>query len=416
METNATDHMRADLDQVYFDRVHPVLPLIYPRNFLSWADQENPGAARACLRSAMRTIAAAMSAPGCRFCNEFYAETCRLLENHNMKSNPDQANSIEHLQAWLLVAHYELLRVNEHQAMLTAGRCFRLVLMARLFEIDTYKPGETKFQVSHTNLGKNNGFKESFSFLEEKRRTFWLAFCLDRFLCSRNDYPLTLSEEMIFTRLPSPEANFQNNQHICTSFLEEAFSLSQKGAPLSPFAECIILSTLHGRCMVHRRFFSTKQQTGNMDGNDFWTHRKLLIAALEDRMQILSTTLPIHADSGPLVLLAHTLVHSAIIKLANTADPAASCWRTLEQSGTLTAYDRRAAASAREMVLLAKQMPSFSCFKGHPFLPDPLACAANYLTSRIGNFPSSNEIGVQDIVRLLRDLQGINTLARVYFD
>ncbi|KAJ5715236.1 uncharacterized protein N7483_012417 [Penicillium malachiteum] len=421
MGTTVTDHIRADLDQVYFDRVHPALPIIYPQTFLSWADQENPGAARTCLRSAMRTIAAAMSAPGCRFCNELYAETYRLLEDHKMTFNHDEIIPIEHIQAWLLVAFYELLRVNEHQAMLTAGRCFRLVLMARLFEIDASKPDEFSFQVSQITLVKEQSFKESFSVVEEQRRLFWLAFCLDRFLCSRNDYPLTLSEEMICTRLPSPEANFQNNQHIRTSFLEEAMSVSsvsQKGLPLSPFAEIIILMTLHGRCMAHRRFCDTKRQPVNMNGDDFWTRQKRLVAAVEQRMQILSTTLPIHADSSPLILLSHTLVHSAIIKLGHIAENACggSSWRTVEQPGTTAVHERRAAAAAREMVRLAKQVPSFSCFKGHPFLPDPLACAADYLMNRVGNLSPSNEVGVQHILRLLRDMQGINSLARVYFD
>ncbi|KAJ5701370.1 fungal-specific transcription factor domain-containing protein [Penicillium malachiteum] len=370
----------------------------------------------------MRTIAAAMSAPGNRFCNELYAERCRLLEDHKMKLNLNQTVSTEHIQAWLLVAHYELLRVNEYQAMLTAGRCFRLILMARLFEIDAYKPEEYSFQFSHITGSpmKNESFKERFSLVDEKRRTFWLKFCLHRFLCSRNDYPLTLSEEMICTRLPSPEVNFQNKQHIRRSFLDEAMSGSRKGVPLSPFAECIILATLHGRCMVHRRFFTTKQQPGNMNGDDFWTRQKRLMTLVEERMQILSTILPIHADSSHFVLLAHTLVHRAMIKLGHTAEHAGSesSWRTLEQPGTMGAYERHAAASAREIVRLAKQVPSLSCFKGHSFLPDPLVCAAKYLTSRVtvGNFPPSNEVGAQDIVRLLRDMQGTNSLARVYFD
>ncbi|KAJ6024717.1 hypothetical protein N7540_005514 [Penicillium herquei] len=420
MGTSITDHVRADLDQVYFDRVHPILPIIYPQNFLLWADQDDPGAARACLRSAMRTIAAAMSAPGCRFCNELYVETCRLLEDHKMKFEFSERVPIEHIQAWLLVAHYELLRVNEHQAMLTAGRCFRLVLMARLFEIDASKQEELNFQASRVTSVKDESFKESFSVVEERRRIFWLAFCLDRFLCSRNDYPLTLSEEMICTRLPSPEANFQNNQHIRTSFLEEAMSVSsvsQKGPPLSPFAECIILVTLHGRCIAHRRFFGTKQQPGNTNGDGFWIRQKRLTTAVEQRMQILSTTLPINADNSPLILLAHTLVHSAIIKLGHTAEHAhAGCfWRTAEQPGTTAVYERRAVAAAKEMVRLAKQVPSFSCFRGHPFLPDPLACAANYLMSRVGNLPPSNEVDAQHILRLLRDMQGINSLANAYF-
>ena len=198
-DATITDDMRADLDQIFIERVHPVLPFIYWRSYLSWEDQKNPGTARACLRSAMRTMAAAMSAPNTRFCDQLYAETCHLLQAFTVGSKDNIP--IEYIQAWLLLGHFELLRVGEHQAMLTAGRCCRLALMARLFDIDV--PGSKRRNSQQVSLvGMINedahvpGFEETFSDVEERRRTFWVAFCLDRLLCSRNEYPLTLQEEM----------------------------------------------------------------------------------------------------------------------------------------------------------------------------------------------------------------------------
>lgn len=195
-DTAMTDLMRADLDQVFFDRVHPVLPIIYHRRYFSWADKEHPGAMRACLRSAMRAMAAAMSAPGRRFCDQLYAETCDLLEAHKIDSKADI--SIEYVQAWLLLAHYELLRVGEYQAMLTAGRCLRLVLMARLSDLDSPGPdGVTYPLASPVFTNRENVREDSFSLVEEQRRVFWLSFCLDRSLCLRNEYPLTLQEDTV---------------------------------------------------------------------------------------------------------------------------------------------------------------------------------------------------------------------------
>ena len=195
-DTAMTDLMRADLDQVFFDRVHPVLPIIYHRRYFSWADQEHPGATRACLRSAMRAMAAAMSAPGRRFCDQLYTETRDLLETHKIGSKADI--SVDYVQAWLLLAHYELLRVGEYQAMLTAGRCLRLVLMARLSDIDSPGPdGVDDPQASPVLTNRENVCGDTFSIVEEQRRVFWLSFCLDRSLCLRNEYPLTLQEDMV---------------------------------------------------------------------------------------------------------------------------------------------------------------------------------------------------------------------------
>jgi hypothetical protein len=80
------------------------------------------------------------------------------------------------------------LCMDERQAMLTAGRAFRLVQMARLYDVDT--PDDVPSVTAEPELD------ESFVDAEEKRRTFWVAFSLDRFLCWRNEWPLTLQEEM----------------------------------------------------------------------------------------------------------------------------------------------------------------------------------------------------------------------------
>lgn len=195
-DTAMTDIMRADLDQVFFDRVHPVLPIIYHRRYFSWADKEHPGAVQACLRSAMRAVAAAMSALGRRFCDQLYTETCDLLEAHKIDSKADI--SVEYIQAWLLLAHYELLRVGEYQAMLTAGRCLRLVLMARLSDIDSPGPdGVDCPQAFPVLINCETVHGDTFSIVEEQRRVFWVSFCLDRSLCLRNGYPLTLQEDMV---------------------------------------------------------------------------------------------------------------------------------------------------------------------------------------------------------------------------
>ena len=223
-----TDHVRVDLDQVYFDRVHLVLPIVYRRGYFAWADKRNPGPARACLRSAIRTIASAMSAPCFRFCDQLYAETRGLLEGYTVGSKNEIA--LEYIQAWLLLAHYELLRVGEHQALLTAARASRLVLMARLYDIDRPNPGDmTPPPLIHqqqaspveslascepadlTGLGGEGGF----SAVEERRRTFWLGFQMDRLLCARNDYPPTIHEDRASSGIrPFPPLREQEHTEV----------------------------------------------------------------------------------------------------------------------------------------------------------------------------------------------------------
>lgn len=152
----------------------------------------------------MRTLAAAMSASCRDLVDVLYSKTRRLLEEYKQAEARERSSSTyqglihtEYIQAWLLLAHYESLRVNEWQAMLTAGYAFRLIQLARLHEIDG-----PKMAAAHTMTGPEP--KEDFAVTEERRRTFWVAYNLDCFLSWGGDWPLTLYEEMVFAPLKIP--------------------------------------------------------------------------------------------------------------------------------------------------------------------------------------------------------------------
>jgi Fungal specific transcription factor domain len=87
---------------------------------------------------------------------------------------------IEQVQAWILLAVYEIMQVNCQRGWISAGRCFRLVHLMKLHDIDNPK-------ASHADL--------TWVEMEERRRTFWNAYCLDRHENLINQLPLTLIEQ-----------------------------------------------------------------------------------------------------------------------------------------------------------------------------------------------------------------------------
>lgn len=206
-------------DQLYFDRVHPVAPIIHKRRYFAWAAQENPSPARACLRSAMRTIATVVSTQFRGLSDPLYAETRRMVGSLDESDAPWLASKIqlEQIQAWLLLAHYEFLCKHEHQAMLTAGRALRLVQLSRLNDVDATGASSVEFGAAAATGGSADedrdeeggpretakspapslASRDAFVKTEEKRRTFWLAYCLDRFFLIRSEWPLTLHEDMV---------------------------------------------------------------------------------------------------------------------------------------------------------------------------------------------------------------------------
>ena len=110
-----------------------------------------------------------------------------------------------------------------------------------------------------------------------------------------------------------------------------------------------------------------------------------------------------------MLFFAHMLAHSAIIHLSCTIQR--TPWQTVEDRLLTDAYEQRASRAASEMVRLAKAVPLFSCFKAHPFLPDPLAAGATFLITH-ANLHEGGEDGVKHLLRLLRNLSDVNSLAR----
>lgn len=171
--------------------------------------------------------------------------------------------------------------------------------------------------------------------------------------------------------------------------------------------------------MTHRRSYITKESQSSSvnslntdEGNgvssgDFWTRQQRLASAVEKRVQMLGS-IPATDSNDAMLLFARMLAHSAVIKLGQAAQvvgvSSTTGWRTMEQQRAV--FERRAANAAAEMVQLATQIPSFHCFKAHPFLPDPLGYAASYL---------SEDRGAQQLLRVLVEMQGMNSLARGYF-
>lgn len=153
--------------------------------------------------------------------DELYATTRRMLEVYDVhgengmpwmgaKIPHDQHTETEHecIQAWLLLAYYDFMRKPEQQALLTAGRAFRLLQLSNLLSIDKQDGGK---MASEQLASSSNAaafaylpvLDESWRETEEKRRTVWAAFILDRLSGMLNDRLWALQEELVSPSLDS---------------------------------------------------------------------------------------------------------------------------------------------------------------------------------------------------------------------
>lgn len=173
------------------------------------------------------------------------------------------------------------------------------------------------------------------------------------------------------TRLPAPESDFQRSQLTRTDFLPEAIAASGQDM-LSPFAECVVLLTLWGRCIAHQ----PRPVTDNMYSNDsleLLARYEWLDDVLEKRRSRLAQSSPIDTVLADPVLVFTFMVGDIIkIHLMNSLQNKSGS-TVLQHQVLAEAYGERAAEAAREIALLAKTVSQLSCFKVSFFqCPDPI--------------------------------------------
>lgn len=431
-----SDLMQADLELLYFERVHPIAPMIHKRRFFAWASDDNVSPARCSLRSAMQTIASAMSSQFCVFADALYARTRHMLEAQSASDTglpwmtrtiaPNGRIEHERIQAWLLLAHYEFLRKPKHQAHLTAERTFRLLQLSRLVELDLYDGNDP-------GTGSLNSFSSSSSpvhqlspdetwvEIEEKRRTLWAAFVLDRLTSMLNDRPAMLHEEIICTRLPMPEEDFQlGHQPTKMGFLLETMSKTNNCTALPPFAKCVILANLHCRCMAHRQLSqSIPISTGLSESQDFWMRHESLAAVAavvtpsKPRTPDTNSSIPAMPKCDPMTTFNNILVCSAYVSLSETAETKPQ--PTIDDQLQALKYKQLAYKVTLNAVMILQNAPRIAFFKMHPLLPNVLSLLVGFLNALAPHQMGTDQLeyrGVDGLHIALGYLSDVNNLAR----
>ncbi|XPT03009.1 Ascochitine biosynthesis cluster transcriptional regulator [Ascochyta lentis] len=186
----------AELDQLYFERVHPAVPLLQQRTYLSWSRKDIKKKSQLCLQHAMWTLAALQSAQYRYLQETLYRSCTQMLTSICLSDSGQDPFDTEQIQAWLLITVYELMRSFHRQAWMSVGRAFRLLQLLRYHELD------------NPALGIPEG--QDFIEREEQRRAFWMAYVLDHLFGVSNNWPITLNELVVCTRLPFHSCCAQN--------------------------------------------------------------------------------------------------------------------------------------------------------------------------------------------------------------
>ena len=346
-----------------------------------------------------------------------------MLDSLEAQDSNIGCTDIEQVQARILVLIYEFMRTNHQRGWISAGRCFRLVQLMRLYEIDS--PENVAAQ-------ETNGQPEDWIKTEVKRRTFWVAYSLDRFISMRHEWPLTLNEQdvsllpqcrscslllpytkcgrQISTRLPVPDEKFQKGQFVEMGFLSEAVTLMDLDRA-SPFLESIILATICGRTLCHRQQ-SVVERVYSHVPQQFWERHQWLYSMLKTRHNhFLRQYPPTMQHTNCMLLFTNMMAQTTVLYLCKTIE--SMTWESDEYCNAIFDFKQRSLLAAKAIVTLTRSLSHLSYFKVHPFTPLPLAFCIDFLNNH-RYLDDWVEPHIEEILEALKELTNVNNLAQDY--
>lgn len=153
---------------------------------------------------------------------------------------------------------------------------------------------------------------------EERRRTFWMSFCQDRYASIGTGWPMTIDERDIMTNLPASEEAFNLSRPEQTQTLADA--MSPAGATkLSAFGGIVLMATLFGRNLTHLHRPDVDDRDHDMNG-EFWKRHRLLDNILLNTSLCLPSQLKLPAGlNDPNIVFTNMNIHTSTICLHQAA-------------------------------------------------------------------------------------------------
>lgn len=169
---------------IFFEKIHPSLPVLHRYRYygkMNLAPQARPPI---CLRYSMWALAAAVTEKYMHHADIFYRRARKYLEQDEMKGAGEAFVSLGHAQSWILLCAFEFKMMYFPRAWMSVGRACRMVLMMGLNRLD----------------GGGMDVKQclpppaDWTEREERRRTFWMAYCVDRYASIGTGWPMVIDE------------------------------------------------------------------------------------------------------------------------------------------------------------------------------------------------------------------------------
>lgn len=297
-----------ELTTIYFEKVHASVPMIHRPRYMAAMHLAPHMRPPICLRYAMWANAASVSDKYEALQEHFYLRARKYIQQDEMRGHGEPMVTISHAQTWALLCTYEFKMMFFPRAWMSAGRCSRMSLMMGLHRMDG-----TGLDVKQC-LPPPKDWTER----EERRRTFWTSFCVDRYASIGTGWPMSIEERDILTNLPVDEESYEFNRPQKTMSLSEAMDPS--GPPhLSSYAGVVLMACLFGRNLTHLHRPSPDDRDDDLNG-EFWKRHRLMDNILLNTSLALPDALRLpHGLNDPNIVFLNMNIHTSAICLHQAA-------------------------------------------------------------------------------------------------
>ncbi|KAH6719173.1 fungal-specific transcription factor domain-containing protein [Leptodontidium sp. MPI-SDFR-AT-0119] len=384
-----------ELHQIYFDKIHPSVPMIHKYRYLAamnLAPSQRPPVA---LRYAMWTLAATVADKYIDLRDHFYHRARKYMETDALKGHGEHIISIAHAQTHALLASYEFKMMSFPRAWMSTGAAIRMCQMMGLHRLDG----------AGLDVKQCLPAPRDWTEREERRRTFWYAFCEDRYASIGTGWPMSIDEKDILTDMPSSEEAFNMSKPERTLSLND--SMSPSGASkLSSFGGVVLMACLFGRNLIHLHRPDSDGRDGDLNG-EFWKrHRNMDNILLNTSLSMPSHLKLPNGLNNPNIVFTNMNIHTSTICLHQAAIYKAD---KNHLPASISAESKvRCITAANEIANIMRLVSHLDLSSTNPFISFCLYVAARVFVQYLKSRPDDSQTG--DSLRFL--LSAMNALKK----
>ncbi|KAK2755908.1 hypothetical protein FQN54_005704 [Arachnomyces sp. PD_36] len=379
-----------ELHQIYFEKIHPSIPIIHRPRYLAAMNLAPSMRPPVCLRYIMWCHAACITDKYAPLQKLFYQRARKYMEMDTIKGQGESMVTVAHAQCWILFSNYEFKQISFPRAWMSAGSSVRLANMMGLHRQDNLTP-EVKQPIPAPR---------DWTEKEERRRTFWMAFCQDRYASIGTGWPMLIDEKDILTNLPSSEDAFLNGIEQKTKTLSEVMDgpcnpkvdscSGSDGSNLSSFAGIVLMACLFGRNLTHLHHPEPSNDDHDLNG-EFWKRHR----ALDNILLGTSLSLPEHLRlpfgvGDPNTVFLNMNIHTSAICLHQAAIFKADKHQLSRQ--IVTDSKRRCIVAANQITNAMKMISHSDLTAMNPFTAFCLYVAARVFIQYLKARPSDETV------------------------